>query len=455
MQAFQTMLAKPAERRGVKRRSPLPSGLAKSSAFSSGEFVNQAATPALSPPTQANIIRAKGTCKMVHDSSPARSVALLDLQAEYALFRDDIRRAVDGVLESQHFIGGPAVADLEAALACRIGVAHAVAVSSGTDALLCALKAVGVGQGDEVIVPSFTFFATAGVVARLGAKPVFVDIDPRTFNLDAARLGPAVTAKTKAIIPVHLFGQCADMDAIRAVADDRRISIIEDAAQAIDAEHKGRRAGTLGLAACLSFYPTKNLGGFGEGGMILTDDADFASLGRQLRNHGESRRYHHDRVGGNFRLDTMKAAILLAKLPRLDEFTDRRRRNATLYDELLKGVVATPFVEVGCRHVYHQYTILCDRRDELAAFLKDRGVATGVYYPVPLHRQCCFAALGYEEGSLPVTEQTCRRVLSIPCHPMLAPADVEYVASRIREFHAATRTTPSCSRNKAIAASAR
>jgi dTDP-4-amino-4,6-dideoxygalactose transaminase len=266
-----------------------------------------------------------------------RSVSMLDLKAEYRLFRDEVRAAVDGVLESQHFIGGPAVGELESALAAHSGVKHAIAISNGTDALLCTLMALGIGLGDEVILPSFTFFATAGTVARLGAKPVFVDIDPRTFNIEPGLIEKVVTGKTRAIIPVHLFGQCADMDAINEVAQRHKFKVVEDAAQAIGAKYKGRPAGTLGDFASLSFYPTKNLGGFGEGGVIFTNDEHHAIVCRQLRNHGESQRYHHDRIGGNFRLDTMKAAILLVKLKRLDEFTRRRRQNAAQYDKLLVG----------------------------------------------------------------------------------------------------------------------
>jgi len=360
---------------------------------------------------------------------------MLDLKAEYRLFRDEIRAAVDAVLESQHFIGGPAIAELESALSAYCGVRHAVAISNGTDALLCALMALGIGHGDEIILPSFTFFATAGTVARLGARPVFVDIDARTFNIDPAKIEKAITPKTRAIIPVHLFGQCADMDAIDAIAKRHGLKVVEDAAQAIGAKYKGRSAGTLGDLASLSFYPTKNLGGFGEGGMILTNHESLAVVCRQLRNHGESQRYYHDRVGGNFRLDTMKAAILLVKLKKLDEFTRRRRYNAAQYDRLLAGCgVTTPKIADDCEHVYHQFSILSDRRDELAAYLRDRGIGSAVYYPVPLHLQKCFSHLGYEPGSLPVTEQTAARILSIPCHPMLADDDVAFVAGMITEF---------------------
>ncbi len=365
-----------------------------------------------------------------------RRVHLLDLHSEYQLLADDVRTALETVLESQQFIGGPAVTELENALGTLVGVEHAIAVSSGTDALLCTLTALQVGHGDEVILPSLSFFATAGSAARLGATPVFVDIDPRTFNLDPAKIEAAVTDRTKAIIAVHLFGQCAEMDAINAVAARHGLTVIEDMAQAIGATCHGRQAGTLGDAACLSFYPTKNLGGFGEGGMIFTKDEDVARVVRQLRNHGESQRYVHERVGGNFRLDTMKAAILLAKLPFLHEFTERRRSNAARYDELLESEpVNTPYAPDHQKAVYHQYSILCDHRDELASFLRDKGVDTGVYYPVPLHLQRCFESLGYRRGALLVTERTCDRILSLPCHPMLGEQDLEYVASCIHEFY--------------------
>jgi dTDP-4-amino-4,6-dideoxygalactose transaminase len=365
-----------------------------------------------------------------------RRVEMLDLRAEFRLYERDVRSAIDAVLDSGQFIGGPAVAELERAVEERYGIAHAVAVSSGTDAILCVLMALGIGPGDEVIVPSFTFFATAGCVARVGARPVFVDIDPRTFNLDASKIEAAVTPRTKAIIPVHLYGQCAEMDPICETARRHGLTVIEDAAQAIGAQYKGRFAGTLGNAAVLSFYPTKNLGGFGEGGMILTADEELAAMARQLRTHGESARYCHDHVGGNFRLDTMKAAILRVKLNHLDDFTRRRCENAARYNALLANApVVTPFVPAYQRHVYHQYTILCNQRDRLKAFLAERGVSTAVYYPVPLHLQECFKPLGYRPGSLPVTEEVCGRVLSLPCHPVLRTDDLEYVAACIEAFY--------------------
>ena len=364
-----------------------------------------------------------------------RQITMLDLQAEFHLFGDEIRAAIERVLQSQHFIGGKEIAELESALAARVGAEHSVAISNGTDALLVALMGLGIGPGDEVIVPSFTFFATAGSVVRVGAKPVFVDIDPRTFNMDPVAVAATITSRTKAIMPVHLFGQCADMDALNTIARKHGLKVIEDAAQAIGATYRGKQAGTLGDAASLSFYPTKNLGGFGEGGMIFTQDAALATILKQLRNHGESQRYVHERVGGNFRLDTMKAAMLLVKLKHLDEFTRRRQANAALYDELLaESSVQTPMVAEGNQHVYHQYSILVDRRDDLVATLKEKGVGTGIYYPIPLHVQRCFSDLGYRKGALPVTERTCERIMSLPCHPMMNADDVRYVAECVREF---------------------
>jgi len=379
-----------------------------------------------------------------------RPINMLDLKAEYELFRNEIRKAVEVVLESQQFVGGPSIGELEEALKSRLGVRDAIAVSSGTDALLCAMMVLEIGRGDEVILPAFTFFATGGVVARLGAKPVFVDVDERTFNLDPARVADAITPNTRAIVAVHLFGQCADVDGLREAAADHEIPVIEDACQAIEATYKKKPAGTLGEMGCFSFYPTKNLGGFGEGGLITTNSEHFAVLARQLRHHGESSRYRHEHVGGNFRLDTMKAAILNVKLKRLTEFTDRRRKNALLYGRFLSGSpVRAPWTREDCKHVFHQYTITCDRRDELVGFLRERGVGTGVYYPMGLHRQPCF--VGGAAKSLPVTDRLCERVLSLPCHPMLADDDVARVADLIHEFFGTTRSVDIAEKSNAQA----
>ena len=368
-----------------------------------------------------------------------RQITMLDLKSEFELFAQEVRTTALNVLESQQFIGGPAIGELERELAQRVGVEQAIAVSSGSDALLVSLMALGIGAGDEVIVPPFTFFATAGAVARTGATPVFVDIDPQTFNLDPERVAEAVTDQTRAIIPVHLYGQCAEMDELGALAQKHDLAVIEDAAQALGASYHGRPAGALGTIACVSFYPTKNLGGFGEGGMVFTADEELAAVVRQLRNHGESQRYVHQRVGGNFRLDTLKAAILLVKLHYWDRFTQARQQNARRYDQLLADTpVTTPFVAEGHEPVYHQYTIRCPRRDELQAHLKEAGVGSAIYYPIPLHRQPCFAYLEYEAGDLPVTEQACQEVLSLPCHPMLSDDDLVQVAEAIRGFYAHT-----------------
>jgi dTDP-4-amino-4,6-dideoxygalactose transaminase len=364
-----------------------------------------------------------------------RSVNMLDLASEYELFAEEVEKTAVEVLRSQRFIGGPAIAELEETLANRVGASRAIAVSSGTDALLCSLMSLGIGPEDEVILPAFTFFATAGAVSRVGAIPVYADIDPQTFNLTPAAVEAAVTPRTKAIIPVHLFGQCADMDAINEIAAQHKLAVIEDAAQALGATYRARPACSLGTIACVSFYPTKNLGGFGEGGMIFCNDSELAQRVTQMRNHGETKRYHHQFVGGNFRLDTMKAAILLVKLKHWEGFNGRRQDNAAQYDKLLADLpVATPVVEPGCDHVYHQYSILTDRRDELQAHLKEAGVGSAIYYPVPLHLQPCFSHLGYRAGSLPVTEEIASRILSLPVHPMLTQEDLEYVASTIRQF---------------------
>lgn len=369
---------------------------------------------------------------------------MLDLKAEFAQFEPDIRRVIDDVLASAAFIGGPQVGELEARMVQELGCGHAIAVSSGTDAILLALMAAGIGPGDEVITTPFTFFATAGCIHRVGAKPVFVDIDPDTFNLDPQRIAAAITPRTKAILPVHLFGQCADMDAIQALARTHSLLVVEDACQAIGAKFRGRCAGTFGIAGCFSFYPTKNLGGYGEGGLVTTGDAAFAQRCRQLRNHGQTEMYLHAFIGGNFRLDTMKAGILGVKLSRLGQFNEARRAHAARYDELLGGIdgLQTPVVKPHHHMIYHQYSILCDRRDALKAALAEAAIGTGIYYPVPLHRQPCFADLGYREGQFPVSEACARRILALPIHPMLAAADVTRVAECIRRFCCGAPRTP-------------
>ncbi|MFW6133242.1 MAG: DegT/DnrJ/EryC1/StrS family aminotransferase [Planctomycetota bacterium] len=374
-------------------------------------------------------------------------VPLLDLKTQYAAIREEVTAAVAEVLETQLVCNGPAVRTFEAEMGRYCGAACALGVSSGTDALLASLTGLGVGSARpgadddapaEVIAPAFTFFATAGSIWRAGARPVFVDIDPETFNLDPRAVEAAITDRTRAIVPVHLYGQMCDMDAIEAIARGRELPVIVDAAQAIGAELDGRRAGSLGTCACFSFYPTKNLGAMGDAGLITTQDDDLAERLAVLRNHGQSRSYIHDWVGGNFRMDSIQAAALSVKLRHLDAWTDARRANAARYDDLLAGVdeVTTPVERPGRRHVYHQYVIRAARRDELRAHLKERGVGSGVYYPLGLHLQACFAPLGYAEGDLPETERACREVLALPVHDQLTNAQLHHVAASIKDFYA-------------------
>jgi dTDP-4-amino-4,6-dideoxygalactose transaminase len=371
--------------------------------------------------------------------SRAVEVPLLDLKGQYRSIRSEIDDAVRGVVESQHFILGPEVVGLEAEVAKYSDVAHAVGMSSGTDALLAALMALDIGPGDDIIVPTYTFFATAGVVARLGATPVFVDIDSVTYNLLPEAVAAAVTTRTRAIIPVHLYGRMADLDAIEAVVAGKDIAIIEDAAQAIGAfDTRGRKAGSIGDMGCFSFFPSKNLGGFGDGGMTVTNAADTAQRLKILRTHGMEPKYYHAMVGGNFRLDALQAAVLRVKLRHLDGWTAARRRNAERYRDLfaearLHGVIGLPQDEAG--HIYNQFVIRVSDRDALQAHMRDRGIGTEIYYPVPLHRQECFAGLGYTEGSLPNAEAAARETLALPIYPELTDEQLEHVVSSIAEFH--------------------
>jgi dTDP-4-amino-4,6-dideoxygalactose transaminase len=370
-------------------------------------------------------------------------VPLIDLKAQYEGLRDELRAAVEGVLESQRFILGPEVEGLEQEVADYCDAAHGIGVSSGTDALLVALMALDVGPGDEVVTTPFSFFATAGVVARLGAQPVFVDIDPRTFNLDPARLEAAITPRTKAIMPVHLFGQTADMDPIAAVAGATELPVVEDAAQAIGADYHGRRAGALGLLGCFSFFPTKNLGGFGDGGMVTTSDPALAARVRSLRNHGFAEKYYNREVGGNFRLDALQAAVLRVKLRHLEGWHEARRRNAARYGELFEaaglaaedGPLRLPYDGGHGRHIYHQYVVRCRRRDELLAHLRGRGIGSAVYYPVALHLQNCFRELGYAVGDLPASEAAAEEVLALPIYPELSDDGAAEVVDAVRAFY--------------------
>lgn len=368
-----------------------------------------------------------------------RKVPLLDLRAQYATIRDEVRGVVEQVLESQTFILGPEVDSLEREIAAYTGTSHAIGMSSGTDALLAALMACGVGQGDEVVTTPYSFFATAGVVARLGARAVFVDIDPATFNIDAAAAAQAVSERTRAIIPVHLYGRMADLDPILEVAAEKNIPVIEDAAQAIGSfDEAGRKAGSVGDYGCFSFFPSKNLGAFGDGGCVTTRDADIAERLRMLRVHGSKPKYYHSIVGGNFRLDALQAAVLRVKLKYLDGWTAARRRNADTYRDLfrdagLDGLVTLPADVPG--HIYNQFVIRAQDRDSLRAHLKEHGIGTEVYYPLPLHMQDCFASWGYSEGDFPEAERAAKETLALPIYPELEPDALSYVVETIASFY--------------------
>jgi dTDP-4-amino-4,6-dideoxygalactose transaminase len=366
-------------------------------------------------------------------------VPLLDLQAQYATIRPEVRAAIDRVCDLQHFILGPEVAALEQDIATFAGARFAIGVSSGTDALLAALMAIGIGPGDEVVTSSFSFFATAGVIARLHARPVFVDVEPQSFNLDPEDVGAQLTARTKAILPVHLFGLCANMRPILQLAESRGIHVIEDAAQAIGAKDQLQSsAGTIGSIGCFSFFPSKNLGAFGDGGMVVTNDAGLAETLRVLRVHGGKPKYHHRLIGGNFRLDAVQAAVLRVKLKYLSLWTEARRRNAQRYRSLfakagLLELIGLPEDTFG--HIYNQFVIRCPGRDRLQIFLRERGIETEVYYPLPLHLQECFLGLGYQAGDFPRAEAAALEVLALPIYPELDEEQQRYVVEQIRAYY--------------------
>jgi dTDP-4-amino-4,6-dideoxygalactose transaminase len=364
------------------------------------------------------------------------NVPLVDLKAQYAAIKSEVDAAIAEVLESQHFILGPKVDQCEKAIAAYSECSQAIGVSSGSDALLVCLMAENIGPGDEVITTPYTFFATAGAIARLGAKPVFVDIDPATYNLDPSQISSKVTGRTRAIIPVHLYGQMADMDALMSLANEHGLVVIEDAAQAIGAEYKGHRAGSIGHYGCFSFFPSKNLGAAGDAGMVVTNDTQRAEKLRCLRAHGSRPKYHHNIVGGNFRLDALQAAVVCAKLPHLDNWTVARQRNAKRYDQLFRtaGIpIGLPLV-VTDRHIFNQYVIRVSGRDELQVHLQKNGVGTEVYYPVPMHLQECFAYLGYTAGAFPESERAAKETLALPIYPELTESQAHFVVECISEF---------------------
>ncbi len=370
-----------------------------------------------------------------------KQIPLLDLRTQHRAIREEVLAEVTRVIDSQRFILGEDVQKLEQEVAAYSGAAYGVGCASGTDALLLALLAAGVGPGDEVLTPPYTFFATAGAIHHVGATPVFADVEAATFNIDVNRAAEALAAhsKIKAMIPVHLFGGCADMDPLLAMARERGICVIEDAAQSIGAEYKGRRAGSMGEIACFSFFPTKNLGGYGDGGMLTTHDPALRDRLAGLRVHGSRRKYYHDEVGINSRLDTLQAAVLRVKLRYLDEWTGGRQENASRYGWLLHELrvpVAAPVPAVyQTRHIYNQFCILCPRRDELQAYLKAEGIGTEIYYPLSLHMQACFAHLGHKAGDFPVSERLARESLAMPIYPELAADDIERICRTIKRFY--------------------
>jgi len=371
----------------------------------------------------------------------------LDLKAQFGTIRAEVIAAVTNVLESQHFILGEEVQSFEEEVGAALGTKHSVSCASGTDALILAMLAAGIGPGDEVITTPFSFIATAGSIARVGARPVFVDIDQQSFNIDSAQIEAAITPRTRAILPVHLFGLPADLDPIMQVAERQKLVVIEDAAQAIGARYKGHSIGTIGTFGCFSFFPSKNLGGAGDGGLVTTQDAGLAERLRLLRVHGSKKKYHHDILGTNSRLDALQAAILRVKLRYLDGWTRGREGRANYYRSLFAAHDLGALVQVSCvppaetYHVYNQFTIRCARRDELREVLKRAGIPTEVYYPLPLHLQPAFSYLDYREGQFPQAEQASREALSLPVYPELKESQQERVVRKIAEFYAGTTGT--------------
>jgi len=375
------------------------------------------------------------------------NVPFFDLAVQFKSIEEEVKSALDEVFRTQQFILGSNVQALEETIARYCATRSAIGVASGSDALLLSLMALGIGSGDEVLLPPFTFFATAGSVSRLGAIPVFVDIDPETYNIDPSGIEERISSKTKAIIPVHLFGQCADMDPLLKIAKGRKLFVIEDAAQALGAEYRriagedGRRAGQMGDLGCFSFYPTKNLGAFGDAGMVVTDNPELSEKVRLLRAHGSQPKYFHKWIGINSRLDTVQAAILLVKFKYLEKWTGERQRKADryrlLFQELLSSVegIRLPTVQYQNRHIFHQYVIRVRERDRLRKFLAEEGIGTDIYYPLPLHLQECYASLRYRRGDLPNSEKASEEVLALPIYPELTEDQQIAVVDRIKAFY--------------------
>jgi len=374
-------------------------------------------------------------------------VPFFDLNAQFSSIEEEIKSALDEVFKTQQFILGPKVEALEQTIAQYCQTRFAIGVASGSDALLLSLMALGIGSGDEVILPPFTFFSTAGVVSRLGAIPVFVDIDPATYNIDPSKIEMKITSKTKAILPVHLFGQCADMDPLLKIAKENKFFVIEDAAQALGAEYKplpnanGRRAGRMGDIGCFSFYPTKNLGAYGDAGMVVTNHPDLAEKIRILRVHGSQPKYFHKKIGINSRLDTIQAAILLVKFEYLEKWTTERQKKADRYHLLFQDLPSSvdrfklPTIQYQNRHIFHQYVIRVQERDRLKQFLMENGIGTDIYYPLPLHLQECYSFLKYRRGDLPVSEKASEESLALPIYPELREDQQEYVVDQIKTFY--------------------
>jgi len=360
-------------------------------------------------------------------------IPMLDLNAQYASIRDEIQAAINSVLDSQHFILGPQVQALEEEIASYCGRKFGVGVASGTDAIILALRAAGIGRGDEVLVPSFTFIATAGAVSLLGAKPVFIEIQPETFNIDPQKISSKITSRTRAIVPVHLYGQAADMDPIMEIARQHGLKVVEDNAQAIGAGYKGKKTASIGDLGCISFFPSKNLGGYGDGGMVVTDSEESYKRLRGLRGHGGTKKYYSEEQGWNSRLDEIQAAILRVKLRHLDNWNAGRRKNAAKYDALFSGVsgVTIPRVMDWADHVFHQYTIRAPKRDAVQKSLAEQGIATTVYYPTPIHLQPIYASLGYRQGDLVETERAAKEALSLPMYAELSEWQMQRVAEGV------------------------